>query len=177
MQLHKIAIKRQIVENFYAPPPPPPPHAKPSRRLPPGSPHRAFGPGPVQWNFIEPPHCPHSRSSCSRFCTIFERPVPVNLVKLFDRETARERLFRVIGWRCGWWNAGRGAPPARGRYGRKGNGLDVTQPVKRPNYAPWLQHQSTNMQSKLPNAQLDQQSTFMSKPTIYNSHQLCVMSF
>ena len=157
MQMHKIAIKRQIVKTSMHPPP------TLNRVVDslPAPPHRAFGPGPMQWNFIEPPHLPHTWSSCPRFCTIFERPLPVNLTKLFGRENARERLFRVIRWRCGWMDAGRGAPPARGRYGRKGNGLDVTHPVKRPNYARCLQ---TSQQNAIKNCEM---------PNMTSNQHLC----
>ena len=84
--MHKIAIKRQMVENF----PPSPPQAKPSRRLPGAAPHRAFVGGPLQWNFIEPPHPLHTLSHPPRFCTIFGLAQLVNLEKLFEQETARE---------------------------------------------------------------------------------------
>ena len=136
----------------------------------PGSPHRAFKPGPVQWNFIEAPHRPHSPSCHPRFCTIFGRRHPVNLAKLFSRKKTRERLFRVIRWRCGWLDAGRGAPSNRGRYGRKGNGLDVThRPVKRSNYA-----SGKPVDTKILNAiNLIEPANLETRPAISTCVQIC----
>ena len=130
--MHKIAIKRQIVQNFYALPPLPTLNRVANSHQ--AAPHRAFGRCLMQWNFIEAPHRPHSRPCCPRFCTIFGRNHPVNLANLFGQETVREGVLRVIPWRCCRRHALRGAPPARGRYERKGDGLDVSRPVKRPNY-------------------------------------------